>query len=217
MNAAFRKNLLIITGLIFVAYLIQFCTLQSKHPVRDFLFNEYAENDSLGAYGYLLLSQRPMESDTIRYNKICEAFIGGIRPIDKFSQFHPSRIMVTYWPLANKPDNRSKLDDCRWLIQHYDYVKAEVILSTIEKNHVSGPLIVAWEKPFSPDSLYDNYLRFDLSKFNDKDLDRGIRIWKRQIIKGPEDWQKGLLYVRLKEELRNFLEKYGETIFAYVQ
>ncbi|WP_142714925.1 hypothetical protein [Fodinibius sediminis] len=101
-------------------------------------------------------------------------------------------------------------------MENYDYAKSETILSYIRMNHVSGPILVAWEKPFNPAIVNDNFIVFNLSNFADHDIARAISIWKGQTIKGPEDWEDGFLYTRTKEELRNFIQRYGNTIFAFV-
>lgn len=211
------KYVLLFLGVYVLIFLSQSCTQQLHVPARDFLHDGFAENDNLGAYGYLLLTSKPSDEDSVRYKTICEVFNRTVRTVADFEEYAPSQLMVSYWPLLEQPVSYLILEDCNWLIQNYDYAKAEVVLSSIAKTHVEGPILVAWEKPFSPDSLGENYLLLDLSRFNTQDLERGIRIWKSQIIKGPEDWNDGLLYLRIKEEFRNFLERYGDSILTFVQ
>ena len=124
--------------------------------------------------------------------------------------------IVTYWPLQSKPNSTSELESCNWLVDNYDYPKAEIILSYIRMNHVNGPILVAWQTPFNPGSMGRDYLVFNLSNFANNDIHRAISVWKGQTIKGPEDWEEGFLYARTKEELRNFIQQYGNSIFSIV-
>ncbi len=60
-------------------------------------------------------------------------------------------------------------------------------------------------------------LVFDLSNFDEDDIDRAMQIWKERITMNPEVWNDGFDSTKIKEELRSFLQKYGETILNFVQ
>lgn len=183
---------------------------------RDFLFNGFFENDGLGGYGYLLFSSRPNSETETRYQRVCNAFTSSINLNSDFPDSTAYQQIVTYWPLQSKPNSTSELESCSWLVDNYDYPKAEIILSYISMNHVNGPILVAWQTPFNPGSMGRDYLVFNLSNFANNDIHRAISVWKGQTIKGPEDWEEGFLYARTKEELRNFIQQYGNSIFSIV-
>lgn len=183
---------------------------------RDFLLDQYAEDDGLGGYSYLLFTSRPTAETEPRYQRACEAFISSLNRSSDYPDSTAYQQIVTYWPLQREPLSASDLESCSWLVENYDYPKAEIILSNIRMNHVDGPILVAWETPFNPNAMDRDFLVLNLSNFADQDIDRAISLWKRQTIKGPQDWEEGFLYARTKEELRNFIQRYGDSIFSIV-
>lgn len=122
--------------------------------------------------------------------------------------------MITYWLVDQRSSNVS---DCGALVEHYDYATANEIASEVKKLSATGPVLVAWSKPYGRDAGTSDALVLDLSDFSDDDLDRAMGIWKDRIVRDPSVWNKGFNSTKAKEAFRNLLQRYGDQILTIIK
>ena len=186
---------------------------------RDFLFRDTLPDKGYGAYGYCLLTKRPDLHSRDRFIKIASVYLTNLEHTDSFEPTIPSsELMPTYWFLrvsasAISPEEIATAES---LVNLYDYARAKVLLRSIKKNGSEGPILVAWQQPFETIGVIDTALIFDLSTFSDEDMERAVRIWISRIVKEPSLWNEGFRLVKFREELRSFLQRYGEHILAVI-
>lgn len=184
-------------------------------PARAFLCRDARPDFGLGAYGYLILTHRPGVEDTSRYISICDAFKRNLEPATAFAGItDPSRIMVTYWMLADSCVDQPIADECKTLIDSYDYAQAAWIANAVNKAAVVGPIFVAW--PYPAESAINGTnvqaLVLDLSRFPEAEFAQALSIWKDRIVRDPKQWQKGFKLQKVRMALRILLNKYGDDI-----
>jgi len=185
-------------------------------PTRLLLSEKFPAPQGLGAYAYVVFTKMPSTSERKRFQSLCNAYVENLQISTEFSE-DPSRLMVTFWPVQ-KGVSSPKIADCTVLINSYDYSTGARIASSIGKSGAAGPLLVAWTKAYGSDSSGQSAFVFDLSDFNDSDLDRGMRIWKDRISRDPQYWNGGeWAVVKFREATRNFVERYGEQIVLVIQ
>ena len=188
-------------------------------PSRDFLLSD-KEPKEYDVRGYALLTFRSGSEALVRDLRFCDSFL---RNLDDQSEMlfmlQRNRVVPTYWLLNMHTVDVAKSNgkdifqlDCADYIRSYDYPRAKLFLSKAELLDVRGPVLLALDTT----SAEDNILYLDLSEFDEKDFDRVMRIWKTRVCKNPLIWNKGFKYEKVKEEIRNFLQKYGEQIVGII-
>jgi len=131
---------------------------------------------------------------------------------EKYTDYEKSYLMPTYWLVTDTINfNKHSRNYSNW-IDNYDYARAKILTSLVEKLDVDGPLLIAWRKPYENADEGEEALVLDLSNFADEDLDRAFGIWMNQITKDPNIWNDGFNLILVRENFRNFLEKYGDQI-----
>ncbi|MFZ1288522.1 MAG: hypothetical protein WAR79_00410 [Melioribacteraceae bacterium] len=180
-------------------------------PVRDFLKSDEDPQEGFGAYGYLLFTHRPIDSEKERYSIICNSFFSEIIDMNEYSEYDISKFMVTFWLIKDSKDLTSKNNNCEEYISNYDFARAQVIASSINRNSVEGPILVAWTLPFLLNNNKSAQLILDMSNFSNEDISRAFRIWKDRITQNPEVWNDGFVMQIIVEEFRSLIQKYGQT------
>ena len=203
-----KSKLLIIIGLIY----LWGCAQYAKTPTRDILVSNQVAEEGYGAYGYLVFTKRPTDSLYNRYYAICDAYLNNLESSAEYGDYEKSYLMPTYWLVTDTTSFNKNSRDCINWIDNYDYARAKTLASLVNKLNVEGPLLVAWGEAYEKVSEGEDALVLDLSNFADVDLDRAFGIWMNQITKDPNIWNEGFNLVLVKENFRNFLEKYGEQI-----
>ncbi len=183
-------------------------------PTRDTLVRNQKPFPYYGAYGYLVFTVRPSASEKSRYVEVCDAYRRGAEAVGAHADVPPGELMVTFWLLGESPDGDQA--GCEELLAKYDYATAKRIASAVGKLDASGPLLVAWDRPFGWHKACYPPLVFDLSTFSEEDLGRGLRIWYERICRMPQAWNKGWRLVVFREEFRSLLEQYGSEILEIV-
>lgn len=202
------SKLLILLGLIY----LWGCAKYSPTPTRDILVSNQVAENGYGAYGYLVFTKRPSDSLYNRYSAICDAYLNNLEANEKYTDSEKSYLMPTYWLVTDTINfNKHSRNYSNW-IDNYDYARAKILTSLVEKLDVDGPLLIAWRKPYENADEGEEALVLDLSNFADEDLDRAFGIWMNQITKDPNIWNDGFNLILVRENFRNFLEKYGDQI-----
>lgn len=175
--------------------------------VGNYIYKGDKEFVGYGAYGYVLFTSR---SNSDRYVKVADAFLSTLENVSNFGEYDPSSLMVTSWPLVKK----DFVFDSQSLVKNYDYAKSSMILASVGKSTVSGPVLVAFDKSFDDPSLIKTKLVFDMSKFSDEEIKSAFMTWKGKIAADPKYWKNGFDIASIKLEFRSFLNKYGESILS---
>jgi hypothetical protein len=129
---------------------------------RSVLVGDAPEADGYGLYSYLLLATPPDDSSHERYRKAIEAYLSLIPDVANLEKYlKPAELNNTYIIVdAELP----KLISAEWVLQHYNYARALVILRSVPGTHRDGPYILSSLKPVTGQSgLTDKYLFQDLS------------------------------------------------------
>lgn len=126
----------------------------TRETTRGFLVKGTKEADEYGLYSYLLLGSPPTKSTRERYVKTLEAYM---RFVDqsKFEEdaYPKSKLNITYLPLEQAGKENA---DVAWLLEHYDYARARILLDTLPGERRSGIYFVSCSKPLTggPNSPY---------------------------------------------------------------
>jgi len=110
----------------------------------------------------LLLAAPPDESSRERYTKAIEAYLSLIPDVVNLEKYlKPAELNNTYIPVDG---DLPKLISPDWILQHYNYARALVVLRSIPGMHRDGPYILSAYKPVTGRSIVtDKYLFQDLS------------------------------------------------------
>ena len=189
---------------------------QVNVPVRDCVYQGEPPRQGLGAYGYLVFTAQPAKEALPRYLKVCESYQRSLRQASEYSGHELGTLMVTFWPLARRTTGTACPSDCTRLIEDYDYATSSEIATIVKKQSASGPVLVAWNKPFDSPQTNEG-LMLDLSNFADEDLDRAFGIWRDRIVRDPAVWNSGFQLVKAREAFRSLIQKYGATIVSAVK
>ncbi len=182
--------------------------------VRAYLFTGEPTPPGYGAYGYLVFNEQPSETETKRYEHVCETF--RLKLVETWgTEGQRSNQMATFWPVKIPRSMEVNSWPCQKLIENYDYSKGAEIATVIHKQGASGPILAAWKKPFEENGSSEA-LVLDLSDFADEDLNRAFGIWRDRITRDPAFWRDGFNVVLCREALRSLLQKYGDTILAVI-
>lgn len=130
---------------------------------HSLLVRDTLEAEGYGLYSYLLFANPPEESSRERYTKAIDAYLSlmpDVTALEKYSK-RRSELNITYVPVDTEPP---KSIPPEWLLQHYDYAHALVLLRELSGSHRDGPYIVSSLNPLSgKESLSGDYLLQDLS------------------------------------------------------
>ena len=146
---------------------------------RSFILPMQTEAEGYGLYSYLLLGSRPSDSTRERYlNAITEylRFPDVIEMEKNIQRYHRisrkearRKLNITYLPVKIFPgeeilkqlagDHYTKVAE--WILTHYDYERARVLLSDLPGDHQKGPYLLSFLKSqsgsfLSPPYLYQN-------------------------------------------------------------
>ncbi len=143
---------------------------------RSFLVSGRSETKGYGLYSYLLLDSRPDFETRKRYLR---AIIEYLRFTDislfETAGISRNKLNITYLPIDTRPETAiltklSKKDlqeqdlipIAEWVLQHYDYVRAGILIDNLPGSRRNGPYIVSlrkpydWENEVAPPYLYQD-------------------------------------------------------------
>jgi hypothetical protein len=129
---------------------------------RSLLPGNSAEAEGYGLYSYLLFANPPEGSSIERYTKAIEAYLSlmpNMEALEKYSK--RSVLNITYAPVDTDSPKSISPD---WVLSHYNYARALVLLRAVPGSHRDGPYIVSSLTPLTgTESLGGDYLFQDLS------------------------------------------------------
>lgn len=132
-------------------------------PGRSLLVGAAPEAEGYGLYSYLLLANPPDQSSRERYTKAIDAYVSlmpDVLSIEKYVK-QLSQLNITYAPIDTDPP---KVISPEWILQHYNYARALVLLGAIPGAHRDGPYLVSSLTPLTgTENLRGEFLFQDLS------------------------------------------------------
>lgn len=182
---------------------------------RGFLLKDRPEEPGLGGYGYVLFTSRPSADNLKRYVAVCDSYLRQFPPASAYGDVPRQELMITFWLLEVDAASPRELEDCDWLVNHYDYARANRTATVIEMAGQAGPILAATSGAPIRDSKLQS-VTVDMSRFTDGDIDRAFQVWKTQVSKDPRFWQSGLKVALFREAFRNLLNQYGDEIMKLV-
>ena len=134
----------------------QLPTRGDRETGRSFLLPNEVETLGYGLYSYLLFGSPPTTASRERYLKAIEEYLK-FPDIARLETFNTSRrtLNITYLPVFAVPARQilDRLSDERygevseWILKHYDYERARVLLRGVPGSQREGPYIVSFLKP----------------------------------------------------------------------
>ena len=127
-----------------------------------FLLAGQQETPGYGLYSYLLLGAAPDESTQDRYLRTLDSYLRKMPHLTRLEQYlSPDQLNATYLPLTIPPGRELS---ARWLLDHYDFARARVVLRQLPGNLRRGPYFVSALRPLGkPSQDVREYLLQDLS------------------------------------------------------
>ncbi len=137
----------------------------SRQTGRALLLPDQQESEGYGLYSYLLFGSQPSDANRERYLKAIEEYLKfpDVARLEKYIMRYDDvrqkearrRLNITYLPLTQPPaaDIRAKWAEgdyapvAQWMLNYYDYARAQVLLSKLPEAHFAGPYIVSVLKP----------------------------------------------------------------------
>jgi len=134
-----------------------------------FLTRGESEAEGYGLYSYVLFGSMPTEVNRAQYEKVIEAYLLLIPHINDLEKSLESRnisrsvLNVTYLPITEAPPD-DIIMSVDWVLKHYDYATARILLRLLSGDNRHGPYIVSSLFPLGKMSKPSGkYLYQDLS------------------------------------------------------
>jgi hypothetical protein len=119
------------------------------------------ERQGYGLYSYFLLGSKPEGEARVRCLLAIRAFLSTFVDVVNQKDLPPATLNITYLPI----EVIQPLDPTpEWLLDHYDYAKAQALLHVVPGDLTDGPYIISTLQPLSSYAQRpDRYLFQDLS------------------------------------------------------
>jgi hypothetical protein len=126
------------------------------------LVGEKSEAVGYGLYSYVLFATPPDDSSRERYTKAAEAYLSLIPDVTALEKYLKlAELNVTYLPVDADPPH---IVSVAWMLQHYNYARALVLLRAVPGRHRDGPYIISSRSPLAAKpSFTGEYLFQDLT------------------------------------------------------
>lgn len=137
--------------------------ISSLITVRAFLVGNQHEEGGYGLYSYLLLPAAPGSADQQkRYIAVISAFEQKLRDVSEFKGVPKKTLNATYLLLTEKPQSLDP--DPLWVLTHYNFARARILLNILQMHGVNGPYVASTLKPLSNQTQQpDHFLWQDMS------------------------------------------------------
>ncbi len=149
--------------------------------------------------GMLILPHKPLTLEQREdYRLICSSFIGSYSDIKDFENVPKADVAPMYWMV------KKNALACDTMVAEYDYPRAQIFLSRM--SYIPrGPMLIAW-----PTKNPKDIIVLELNDFTKEDRGRAFILWQKMIARN------GATLAVYKEQFRNFLQRYGDTILKAV-
>jgi hypothetical protein len=128
---------------------------------REFLLPQQPETTGYGLYSYLLFGSPPTDSNRDRCLAAAAAYIETLpRITDMLAYAPPSHLNITYLPVTDLPPPEvlglragatgpPLAKGAQWVLEHFDYARASVVLAAVPGRHLNGPYLVSARRPLT--------------------------------------------------------------------
>lgn len=115
-----------------------------------------------GLYSYILFGSPPVDGKRERYLKTLEAWRTLVPALAELERYlKPAELNITLLPVQTAADAKVSTD---WLLEHYDYARARLLLRAVGQGGRDGPYIVSSLEPLGETApLAGQHLFQDLS------------------------------------------------------
>ena len=190
-------------------------------PVRQYLRAQDIPPADVGAYGLVVFQTRPTPANQKKLTMVCKSFIAAF-PRSETAIVPVSDQMITIWPLDEPDAAKAKVDDCDFILQHYDLNASESAANDVRIQGATidgeGPYLVGWSPSNTrgmPDKLV---LVVDMSADNNQDaIDHKFLFWKNKIIQNPALWRSGWSLEALRVAIKDFSDQYGKEMLDAIK
>jgi len=177
----------------------------SRHyePGRAFLVAKESEAPGYGLYSYVLLGAPPTAATREGYLQAMNAYLEYLPPIAQLEEYRTrDRLNITYLPVKQPPpadvaafgpklgNDGATTIAATWILEHYDYARARLMLAALKPGHGDGPYLVSCLQPLSgSEELAGGYLRQNLSGAPPEFM----RAWIVEFLKqagSPDEWDR---------------------------
>lgn len=120
---------------------------------RAFLLKGEPEQAQYGLYSYLLFTEQPNPATVALFVATLDAYLN-VTDVSYFEEAGIPReeLNVFYLPVREQvPDEPS----VSWLLKHYDFARAQILLRAIEDGDRSGPYIISYTAPLTAATQID--------------------------------------------------------------
>jgi hypothetical protein len=154
---------------------------------RQVLMPGAVEVPGYGLYSYILFGNPPDDASRDRYLKAIQAYLNLIPDLTALEKYaKPSDLNATYVPVDTEPPTSVSAE---WVMRHYDYARAAVLLRVIPTSHADGPYIVSSARPLTGgDGLAKDFLLQDLSSVPAGLVSDWVKLFINQASQ-PNFWQ----------------------------
>jgi hypothetical protein len=176
---------------------------------RSFLRSNESEAPGYGLYSYLLLAHPSSGKVRERYLAAVKGYLGHFNETTSLELRIPKEALNVFYVLvgdvpvtqqgatttaakaASEPILTSTDEAALWIVDHYDYTRAQSILRLIPGKHEDGPYIVSFEEPLTGRvrMLNGKYLYQDLSAVDPSIVPAWLQFFEEQANK-PAFWQE---------------------------
>jgi hypothetical protein len=138
-----------------------------EHSVsgRSFLVGHDPEEPGYGLYSYLLFSSAPASDDEKKRDlAVIQAFVDLLNDVSDLQSngVAKGQINVTYLLVTETP--KDKVPAADWVLSHYDFPRAKVLLRIFRHNVLGGPYVASSLTPLSQSAIApDHHLWQDMT------------------------------------------------------
>jgi len=186
---------------------------------RAFLATGENETSGYGLYSYLLLGQRANDGNRDLYEALFSAYL----KIEKVSRFYRAgvecrELNITYLLLQERPPENPSVS---WLLEHYDYARAQVLLRKLGEIDIANPYIISYSAPLSGETAI-NPKRLLLQNFSGIPDDLAF-LWVQEFLaqaRRPQYWDKRTLrrlMLSLRKNIAIVARAFGEVRKAHAE
>jgi len=228
-NFSTLKNLLVrFLILMAIMMIIMKCAQVVRITSRDFLLDSENEKLGYGLYSYALLIKKPdSEIELNRYLNFYKEFYNCLQPSEDYIRrgVRKDELNITYWPLQGVKETQVSKEnsDLNWnfFIDKYDYTRARIILSRIEKLGGVGPFIIVYNEPLSLEDKElslerEEMLIIDFSTKNEDFFDDMMLFYQKKVAENPETWNEKWDKELIRIECRTTLKTQAENVIQFI-
>ncbi len=149
-----------------------------------FLVRDQAEEEGYGLYSYLLFGCKPTDANRDLYIQAISACVERFSKIKHLEEigFQRRELNVTYIPIHEPTPTTEGGLSPEWILEHYDYERARLLLKSLPGAYSDGPYIISTFNPLSSyQTLSKGYFHQDLSKIPPARSDL-IHAWVKEFL-----------------------------------